>query len=262
LAIVIDIPTLCDRIDDGSAADIVDCIDDAGKTAAVQALICTPTPCDDADIEINGVVADTVASGGSVNIITRGDNGDTFRPRSIDTSIPGDITLRWWIPAPMPATGTTLVRNNPFGNTNRFTDGNGLQVYGGGVWYAWDLTCWNESAEAYEVLEIETTTVAAGQWLAQTTAAAGVGKRMLKAAELVTLSDKTHATNSTTGWPTGALTGTLWLAEENAITTTQAWYVPSLITCGVAVLAKGSSTVTLRCRIRQFTISGSTITFL
>lgn len=110
--------TLCELIDDATAADIVDCIGDAGKTSAVQALICTP--CADVTIEVAGTPVDDYSGGTTVDI-TISEEGGTVSPLGVTqpTADTIDIKVRWRC---TPLTDhITLDGLNPFGNNKRFT---------------------------------------------------------------------------------------------------------------------------------------------
>jgi len=48
-------PTMCEQIDEATSQEVVDCIEDAGKTAAVQALICETPTCLPAKVYLEGV---------------------------------------------------------------------------------------------------------------------------------------------------------------------------------------------------------------
>jgi len=222
-----------------------------------------PPSCDPVTTQINGANALNIPSGEAVNIITLGANGDVFPPRSIDDTVPNVRTLRFWIPAPAKgASHTTLIRVNPFGNTTRFTDGAGGTTFAAGVFYDWTQSCWNESAGVYEVLEVEIASPGSTSWTNQGANAAGVGKRMLYRREWDALMDLGNSTNVVHWWPGGSFNIAIWCFEEYAPNTTNAWYVASFVTSGYLNATKATGANTRRCRMRQFTISGSTVTFL
>jgi hypothetical protein len=117
--------TLCELIDENTSEAIVDCIDDAGKTAAVQALIC-PAP---APIRNTALPIKT----GRTTSISAGDDGDLERGRG------GANVL-------------TLADNNPYGNTTRFLDPLGGTTFAAGVAIDWAFADYkNEIVIGWEI---------------------------------------------------------------------------------------------------------------
>jgi hypothetical protein len=98
--------------------------------------------CADATVNINNVKLSDVASGGTLNITVVDSNDDSV---SVTLSGGNKITIPILPCAPttcndayqLGANFLTLDRNNPFGNTNRFTAIDGSQTYTNGIAIDW-----------------------------------------------------------------------------------------------------------------------------
>lgn len=118
--------TLCEQVAGNTSQSTVDCIDNAGKTAEVQALICVPCP------PVGGIAyRRPFLTGADVSYAT-GDDKDNFDNGVYDYTPPSNpihcATLDFNAVDPF----LTLLADNFFGNRNRFTDTVGGQEYGSG----------------------------------------------------------------------------------------------------------------------------------
>jgi hypothetical protein len=102
----------------------------------------TPEPCEDAEVQMNGSAITTVESGGITNISLINSESS---PVEFVLSGVNEITIPSLPCAPttcndaykLGADFYTLDRNNPFGNTNRFTAPDGTQTYTDGIAIDW-----------------------------------------------------------------------------------------------------------------------------
>lgn len=152
---------------------------------------------------------------------------------------------------------TVLAENNPFGNTNRFTDELGGQTYTNNIVIDWS------TYDGSTVLGWRRTVTTGALWTAAIDNSLLVsigtfttGWRLPNFMELISLCNFSNA--SFTNYTPLNLTGfTLWTSTTNPASTTNAFMINTTNATISATLSKGASANYIPCR--TFTVTGTTL---
>jgi hypothetical protein len=247
---------------------------------SVENVVCTLSP--DTDLEVNGTLEGTFAAGSTIEVnITDGVNPVTPN----DVTVVGDVvTIE--VPAATPApVGATLMKtgqttsyrtgddgdieagratdfftlasNNPFGNTNRFTDELGGSTYTNNIVIDWSTYDGATVLGYYKVLSGNITwNQAIDECLVLSVGTFNTGWRLINRKELFNLIN--HSLGAVFNYFPISISGaTLWTSTTWASITTSAFTVTNtgLAQSGVKANLSGQ-----RLPIRTFTVTGTTLT--
>jgi hypothetical protein len=156
---------------------------------------------------------------------------------------------------------TVLAENNPFGNTNRFTDELGTQTYTNNIVIDWSTYDGSKVLGWYRVnngVNITWANAIDGSLLINI-APFITGWRLPNINELSSLILRTQSTNTLNYSPINIIATSLWSSTSSASNSINAWYVNAVDGSIPAVIAKTTSSTFRYIPCRTFTVTGTTL---